>query len=74
MARSCTAKIVGANIEDSLTRCEPKDLEYNIDTGHKSLRIKKKKRCFPPFNAMNKHALSWQRRPYFTNWLIESNK
>lgn len=47
MARSCTAKIVGANIEDSLTRCEPKDLEYNIDTGHKSLRIKKKKDVFP---------------------------
>lgn len=36
------AGIFGANVEESLTRCEPEDhdLEYSTDTGGKSLRMK----------------------------------
>lgn len=32
MARRSTAEMFGANVEESLTGCEQKDLEHSIDT------------------------------------------
>lgn len=40
MASRSTAEILGANVEESLTRCEPELLEYSIDAGRESLRMK----------------------------------
>lgn len=41
--RRSTTKIFGANSKEGSTRCEPKDREYSIDTGHECLRMKKVK-------------------------------
>lgn len=40
VARRSTAKIFSANVDESLTQCEQEYLEYSIDTGSESLRMK----------------------------------
>lgn len=40
MARRSTAKLFSANVDERLTQCGPEDLEYSIDTGSESLRMK----------------------------------